>query len=126
MIIRGVIISGTRKGSYFVSRKVYSDQFEHILGFKPFPGTLNIELSEEDLERIINILKQKMGIIHGKDGFGDVKYIKSTLNNKINGALLFPAKTEHPPKILEFIASENLREDLKLKDGDLVTLMLKF
>jgi riboflavin kinase len=126
MISSGVIVSGTWKGSYFVSRKIYSDQFKHILGFKPFPGTLNIEVGEEYLEEIIKIPKEKMNIIHGNEGFGDVNYIKSTLNNKINGALLFPAKTEHPPKILEFIAGENLREDLKLKDGDFVTLMLKY
>ena len=126
MSISGIIVSGTRKGSYFVSQKVYSDQFKHVLGFKPFPGTLNIEVDEENLEEIINIPPQKMNIIHGKEGFGDVKYIKSTLNNKIDGALLFPVKTEHPPKILEFIASENLREDLNLKDGDLVTLKLKY
>jgi riboflavin kinase len=124
MIISGKIVSGTRKGGYFVSQKVYSDQFLHILGFKPFPGTLNIEVNEKDLQEIINIPKQKLNIIHGREGFGDVKCIKSTLNNKIDGALLFPAKTEHPPKILEFIANENLREDLNLKDGDLVTLIL--
>ena len=126
MIISGIIVSGTRKGSYFVSQKVYSDQFKNILGFKPFPGTLNIEVNEKDLQTIVNTSKQKLNIIHGQEGFGDVKYIKSTLNNKIDGALLFPAKTEHPPKILEFIASENLREDLNLKDGDLVTLILKY
>jgi len=126
MSISGIIVSGTRKGSYFVSQKVYSDQFKHVLGFKPFSGTLNIEVDEENLEEIINIPQQKMNVIHGKEGFGDVKYIKSTLNNKINGALLFPSKTEHPPKILEFIASENLREYLHLKDGDLVTLKLKY
>ncbi len=126
MIISGKIVSGTRKGGYFVSQKVYSDQFIHILGFKPFPGTLNIEVNENDLQEIINISKQKLNIIYGQEGFGDVKYIKSTLNNKIDGALLFPAKTEHPPKILEFIANKNLRGYLNLKDGDLVTLNLKY
>ncbi len=126
MIISGIIVSGTGKGSYFVSQKVYSDQFMHILGFKPFPGTLNITVDEKDLQKIVNIPKEKFNIILGEEGFGDVKYIKSKLNNKINGVLIFPAKTEHPPKILEFIASENLREYLHLKDGDLVTLKLKY
>jgi riboflavin kinase len=126
MIINGIIVSGTRKGSYFVSQKFYSDQFKHILGFKPFPGTLNIEVNGKDLKEVINISKQNLNIIHGKEGFGDVKYIKSTLNNKIAGALLFPVKTEHPPKILEFIAIKNLREYLNLKDGDLVTLILNY
>lgn len=66
-----------------------------------------------------------MEIIKGKEGFGDVKFIKAILDNQINGALVFPVKTQHTHDILEFIASENLRENLHLKDGDLVTLKIK-
>ena len=124
MNIKGVVTSGTGKGSYFVSREIYSDQFKEILGFKPYPGTLNIKISSHEIDDIANVPNQKISIIHGKEGFGDVKYIKAIMNNKINGALVFPVKTEHPAKILEFIAKENLRDDLHLKDGDLVILKL--
>jgi riboflavin kinase len=122
MKIEGIVISGTKKGSYFIAQKIYSEQFKDKLGFKPFPGTLNIQLREENLAQIAKIPKEEIGTIEGKEDFGDVKFIKAVLNDEINGALVFPVKTEHPQDILEFVANENLRKRLNLKDGDLVTL----
>ena len=125
MKILGLVISGTKKGGYFISQKYYSEQFKKKLGFKPFPGTLNIQIQEENLEQIAKIPTEEIGIIEGEDEFGEVKYIKASLNGEINGALVFPVKTQHPQDILEFIASENLREKLNLQDGELVNLDIK-
>ena len=125
MKILGFVISGTKKGGYFISQKFYSEQFKEKLGFKPFPGTLNIQIQEENLAQIAKIPAEEIGIIEGKEEFGTVKYIKATLNDTINGALVFPVKTQHPQDILEFIANENLREKLNLKDGELVNLDIK-
>lgn len=122
MKIEGIIISGTKEGSYFISQKTYNQQFKDKLGFQPFPGTLNIQVREHNLTLVTQIPDEEKGIIEGKGDFGDVKFIKAELNNRIDGALLFPVKTHHPQDILEFIASENLRETLNLKDGDMVTL----
>ena len=77
--------------------------------------------SVED-EEILEIPPEKFLTLKGSGNFGDVKLIKASLNNQINGALIFPVKTEHSPEILEFIAVQNLRKDLNLKDGDSVTL----
>ena len=52
----------------------------------------------------------------------ELKYIKATLNDSINGAIIFPAKTTHEENYLEFIAKDKLRDTLNLKDGDEVTL----
>lgn len=40
----------------------------------------------------------------------------------IKGAIVVPSRTIHPPRIAEIIAPVNLREALKLKDGDRVRL----
>lgn len=120
-----MVISGTGKGRYFISQKIYSEQIKEKLGFKPFPGTFNIQINEDNLVEIAKIPEEEMGTIVGKDDFGDVKYIKASLNSQIDGALVFPVKTQHPQDILEFIASDNLREKLSLNDGDLVTLNIK-
>ena len=47
MEIKGKVISGTHKGTYFMSLDVYQDEFREKLKFKPYPGTLNLEISEE-------------------------------------------------------------------------------
>lgn len=123
MEIKGKIVSGTHKGSYFMSLEVYQVEFREKLGFLPFPGTLNLEVSRENAESIHN-LTDKMGVITGKGKFGDVKFLKSQLNNEINGAILFPMKTQHSNNILEFVASENLRKSLQLEDGDEITIII--
>lgn len=124
MEIKGKIVSGTHKGSYFMSLEVYQDEFEDKLGFEPFPGTLNIEISSEDAEALQD-LDDKMGIIKGSGNFGDVKFLPAQLNREINGAILFPVKTQHPNDILEFVAGNNLRKTLKLADGDEITLKIE-
>jgi riboflavin kinase, archaea type len=120
MEIKGKIISGMGKGTYFMSQDIYVKQFQEKLKFRPFVGTLNIKLEEDQRNKIMKIPHEKFGLIHGKDKFGDVKFIKAVLNKKIVGALVFPAKTKHTADVLEFISNENLRISLKLKDGDLV------
>ena len=124
MEIEGVIISGMGKGTYFMSQNFYVDQFQEKLHFKPFVGTLNIKIDEEGMTSIMNIPYEKFDKINGKGKFGDVKFIKAVLNDKITGALVFPAKTTHTEDVLEFIADKNLREFLELNDGDLVTVKI--
>ncbi len=125
MRILGFVISGTKKGSYFISQKFYSEQFEEKLGFKPFPGTLNVQIQEKNLAQIAKIPPEEIGTIKGTDSYGEVKYIKACLNGEVDGALVFPVKTQHPQDILEFIASVNLREHLNLEDGELVSLDIR-
>jgi riboflavin kinase len=121
MKIQGEIISGDNKGQYFMSLDVYKVQFMGILGFEPFPGTLNLRINTRDAEKIRGLM-EKMDTVKGKGKFGDVKLIKTKLNDDIEGALVFPVRTQHKPEILEFISPLNMRKSLHLQDGDLVTL----
>ena len=123
MKIKGTLTSGSGEGAYYMSKKLYNLQFKEKLGFEPYPGTLNITIQEEYVPFIRECLISA-DKIEGKGDFGDVLYIKATLNDKIKGALVFPLKTHHPPRILEFIAPVYIRQTLKLKDGDTVTLYL--
>ncbi|OPX59840.1 MAG: Riboflavin kinase [Methanobacterium sp. PtaB.Bin024] len=124
MEIIGTVVSGTGEGSYFMSLEIYKEKFREKLGFEPFPGTLNLKISEEDTKSI-NDLEDAMGIIKGSKGFGDVKFLRAQLNGEIDGAILFPVKTQHSSKTLEFVAREKLRKKLKLEDGDVATLKIE-
>jgi len=123
MEITGKIISGTHKGSYFMSLEVYKEEFRKKLKFEPFPGTFNLKISPENATNISS-MQDKMGVIKGTGNYGDVKFLPAQLNGIVNGAILFPVKTEHSPEILEFVAKENLRITLKLEDGDEATLKI--
>lgn len=126
MEIEGIVTSGQGKGAYFMSQPVYKTQFEEKLNFSPFPGTLNIKIGQEEIDNIHKIQEDKLTIIEGKEGFGDVLLIKVVLNDKINGAIVFPKKTTHGENILEFIASENIKEKLGIKNGDTVKITLEY
>ncbi|MGB7970192.1 MAG: DUF120 domain-containing protein [Methanobacterium sp.] len=125
MEIIGKIISGMGKGTYFMSQDIYIKQFQEKLHFKPYVGTLNIKLDKNLKNPLVNISKEKFELVKGEGKLGDVKFIKALLNHDIAGALVFPAKTEHTEDVLEFISNKNLRESLKLKDGDIVSIIIE-
>ncbi|WP_414470053.1 DUF120 domain-containing protein [Methanobacterium sp. ACI-7] len=126
MEIKGIVTSGQGKGAYFMSRPVYQIQFKEKLNFTPFPGTLNIKIGEREIERIHNLPQEKLINIEGKGNFGDVLVLKAVLDEKIEGAIVFPKRTTHGENILEFITSVNLKESSGIKDGDKVKLNLKY
>ena len=122
MELYGEVTTGLGKAAFFLSQDFYVNNFIKNCGFKPYPGTLNVIVPEEYLSQINDVKNNCENIIKPEEGFGTVKYIEATLNNKVNGAIVFPAKTEHTENYLEFIAEKKLREELNLKDGDIVSL----
>ncbi|MCF0225899.1 MAG: CTP-dependent riboflavin kinase [Methanobrevibacter sp.] len=122
MKLTGDVTTGLGKGAYFLSQDFYKNALNEKCGFIPFPGTLNIIVPKNNLNEINTIKENCKNMIKPEGKFGAVKYIKATLNEKVKGAILFPAKTTHEENYLEFIAPLNLRKELNLKDGDEVTL----
>ena len=122
MKIEGEVTTGLGKAAFFLSQDFYTNEFDKNLGFIPFPGTLNVIVSEEHLDEINEIKDTCQNIIKPDDGFGAVKYIKAVLNDKISGAIVFPAKTTHDENYLEFICEVKLRHEMSLNDGDIVIL----
>ena len=122
MKIDGEVTTGLGQAAYFLSQEFYTKEFKKNLGFIPYPGTLNIIVDKKNLEEINEIKNNCKNLIKPDEGFGAVKYIKAILENEIEGAIVFPAKTTHEENYLEFIAEIKLRDELNLKDGDFVNL----
>ena len=122
MKIDGEVTTGLGKAAYFLSKEFYTNEFKKNLGFIPYPGTLNVIVSDKHLDEINKIKNNCENLIKPDQGFGAVKYIKAKLNDEVNGAIVFPAKTTHEENYLEFISKNKLRDQLSLKDGDIVLL----
>ena len=120
MKIEGEVTTGLGKAAFFLSQEFYTREFEKNLGFIPFPGTLNVVVSDDHLDEINKIKDECENLIKPDEGFGAVKYIEAKLNDEIMGAIVFPAKTTHEENYLEFIAEDKLRDELNLSDGDIV------
>jgi riboflavin kinase len=128
--IEGIVFSGMRDGAYYVTREGYRKQFVEKLGFNPYPGTLNLKLrSNLDVQakRILDAYPGIMieGFEDGQRTFGPVKCFKTTIDNKVEGAILLIRRTHHAENVLEIISPDYLREKLELKDGDKVTIRVK-
>lgn len=122
MKIEGKVTSGLGKAAFFLSQEFYVNEFKKNLGFIPFPGTLNIIVNQKHLSEINQIKDECENLIKPDTEFGAVKYIDAVLNDNIEGAIVFPAKTTHEENYLEFIASDKLRDKYNLKDGDIVEI----
>ena len=127
IFVNGVVFSGFGEGAYYVTKSGYKEQFEEKLGFKPYPGTLNLRLrsmadvkARKDLEALPSIVVK--GFINGERSYGDVKCFKVLVNEKADGFIVMIHRTHYGQDVLEVIAKESLRKKLRLKDGDLVQL----
>ena len=126
LAITGKIVSGAGEGVYFTRVDWVQQQCDEKLGFKPYPGTLNLEISAEDLP-IIESLDREKGIelISPDPKFCNGKAFPVSLG-KISAAIIMPEEKVrvHPKSIIEIIAPLNLKVSLNVKDGDSVRLML--
>jgi riboflavin kinase len=121
-IVIGEVVSGLGEGAYYV--QMYSERIREYLGFEPFPGTLNVRVifPKTIFDALCNV---RPIIIPGfvRDGrtFGDVRAYRVKVNG-IEGAIVIPSRTIHPPKIAEIIAPVSIRKALGLKDGDRIKI----
>jgi riboflavin kinase len=117
----GRLFTGLGEGRYYITKEGYKKQFEGKLGIAPFPGTLNIKLNDQSV-----LLRRRL---EGREGmkitgfkaenrsFGDGKCFKAKIGD-LDCAVIIPERTHYPQDVLEIIASMNLRDALRVRDGD--------
>ncbi|MHA1984392.1 MAG: DUF120 domain-containing protein [Candidatus Hodarchaeales archaeon] len=130
--IKGLLMSGLGEGKYYISLPEYSEQFKSLLGWIPYPGTLNIRLATpidvEGFQRLINSPSHLIkGFEHEGRTFGEVLLWKCEIQHFtdeiIEGAVIRPVRTHHNHQIIELLAPDNIRDRFNLKDED--TLIIK-
>lgn len=128
IILEGIAFSGSGEGAYYISLPKYFKQIEEKLGFKPYPGTLNIKLNEDFLRKRSFIDNSKgikiEGFEEGGKKFGPGKCFPAIINGKIKGAIIIPEKTRYNSSVIEIISKEYLRGALNIKDGDKVRIYI--
>ena len=125
LIISGIIVSGAGEGAYFTQIDWVLRQCDEKLGFKPYPGTLNLEISNEFLASVES-LEHETGVelISPDSRFCNAR-VFPVLIGDITGAVILPEEKVrvHPKNIIEIIAPLNLKASLNLDDGDAVTVV---
>ena len=86
MDFEGNVISGMGEGAYYMSLDGYRRQFREKLGYEPYPGTLNIRLTDQIyMNGRLELGKHPSIFINGfSDGtrtYGWVKCYRATIND---------------------------------------------
>ena len=125
--ISGKVSSGLGEGQYYLGQEEYLTQIEKNLGFKPFPGTLNITVTSEEYSKLDLLPESAMIQIGGFEAqgrtFGKADCIPVFIS-KIECAIIIPDRSHHTD-VLEIISKVQLRKKLSLKDGDEISIQLK-
>ena len=124
MEISGIIQSGAGKGAYFTQVDWVVRQCEGHLGYRPFPGTLNVQIIEDDTRHLNNLAQGTDFELIPDDPAFCTAQVKTVTVNGIPGAMVIPAEDVriHEERIVEIISACNIKQTLGLNDGDSVRL----
>ena len=127
IVLHGKVANGMGEGGYYICQPQYMEQFEKILGFRPFEGTFNLSVDKEDMNKL-EMMKSSSGyLINGftNEGrsFGNVIAYKAKIRN-IDCAVVVPERS-HYKEIIEIICQYHLRRTLSLNEGDSVDLRVE-
>jgi riboflavin kinase len=126
----GNVVSGMGEGAYYMSLDGYRKQFLEKLGYEPFPGTLNIRLSDpvymtarRELGRHPSIFID--GFSDGTRTYGWVKCYRASINGTVDAAVLVLERTHYDDSMLEVIAPTSIKDAAGIKNGDRVKVQVK-
>ncbi len=117
----GKVFSGKGGGKKFLDLQWVKRQINAALGFTPYAGTLNIKLSNESVENKKLLKKAASLTVYPEEGYSKGKLFKAAIGT-VECAIVIPEVAGYPENVLEIIAPVNLREKLKLADGDEVVV----
>jgi beta-phosphoglucomutase-like phosphatase (HAD superfamily) len=122
--IKGRVVSGARKAAGFTGLDWVELQCMSKLGFKPFPGTLNVELSSEGLRALATLQGPgRMELVSPDPSFCSAGIVPVTIGACAGALIILPEWARvHPENIVEVIAPVKLRDALGLEDGSVVII----
>jgi riboflavin kinase len=128
--LEGSVTGGMGEGRHYISLSGYMTQFRERLGYEPFPGTLNVDLTPDSVRARAGIRSLDAVPIDGWEDdertFGPATCYAATLSFEDQtydeAHIIVPDRTHHDETQLEVIAPDRLRDVLGLADGDEITL----
>ena len=125
----GNVVSGMGEGAYYMSLDGYKKQFKEKLGYEPYPGTLNIRLTDQlfmtarrELGRYPSIFLE--GFSDGARTYGWVKCYRATINGSVDAAVLVLERTHYDDSMLEVIAPMSIKDAAGIKNGDRIKVQV--
>jgi CTP-dependent riboflavin kinase len=122
--ISGRVVTGAGKAAQFTQLDWVQEQCYAKLGFRPYPGTLNLEVVEKCLP-VVGELRREEGICLDPPGpdYCAAKVLPLSIGT-VPGAFIVPEASVniHDRNIIEVLAPVRLKDALGLSEGEKVTL----
>jgi CTP-dependent riboflavin kinase len=124
--VSGTVVTGSKRAAFFTQLDWVKRQCLTLLGFEPFPGTLNIRLTAQDGQMMAEIRKRPGVPLIPPDGAFCQSLAYPLRIGTIPGALIIPEEGVclHGSEIVEILAPVGLRETLNVQDGDRISFTL--
>lgn len=124
--MKGTIVKGAGRATYFTGLSWVQKQCTDKLGFKPYPGTLNVELSPDDARLLENPPAPIVELTSPDPAFCNARALPVSVG-PLSGALILPAEDVkiHAPNIVEIICPVHIKDSLGVEDGAAVTITLR-
>jgi HAD superfamily hydrolase (TIGR01509 family) len=124
MRITGRIESGAGKGAFFTGLDWVIEQFEAAMGFKPYPGTLNVRVSGDGPDDLEAFFSEKDFEIRPENPDFCAAGFKRVWIDGIPAAAVFPSEDVriHGKDVVEIMAGGHVKSALGLSDGDEITI----
>ena len=127
--MKGALETGLGEGGYYISKSGYMKQFQEKLDWKPYEGTFNLRLNDDEVPKIEAMKAAEGMLIEGfeQEGrtFGKAWVFKCSLKNGkkiVNKCAIISPKRTHYRRVVEVISPIYLRDKLNAKDGDMFTI----
>ena len=125
--LAGVVVSGLGQGAQFMAIPWVRDAVRHLLGFDPYPGTLNVKLLDQDTVAAWRELQDgpALRLAPPPTEKCGARLFRVTVEPDVDAAIIVPDVTHHSEEMLELIAPVHVRSRLGLRDDDRVTLLAR-
>jgi CTP-dependent riboflavin kinase len=122
--ISGKVVTGAGKATQFTQLDWVQEQCYTKLGFRPYPGTLNLEVAEKSIS-VVEALRREEGIplVPPDPEYCEARVLPLSMGT-VSGALIVPEASVniHDMKIIEVLAPVRLKDALGFDEGAWVTL----
>lgn len=120
-MIEGKVFTGEGKASKFLSLEPYRKFIREKEGFKPYPGTLNLETdpgSAEEIKKKAEKHRMEPQNFEG-DELGGLDLYRVRIEAE-NCCIVDPDLSRYGKDKIEIVAEAKLRDKLQLSDGDII------
>lgn len=125
--LAGVVATGLGRGAGFMAIPWVRDGVRGLVGFDPYPGTLNVRLVDPAAIAAWRIVQDgpALRLTPPPPEVCGARLFRVTVAPDVEAAIVVPDVMGHGEETLELIAPVHVRSHLGLREADRVTMRLR-